>query len=234
MAETGAMDGNPWHNEEFVTAVKTVSPALPHLQPALVTFFAAEYALGGLIDESTTEERELAWMPPTNNVNKVLFQRQPQLTMLQYNAQAMYHHNNTQSFMKENFTKEAQNAEAADMNRTLEIVENNRKKQRETNKENKEKRVAKAKLIFNREEIMTLKSQKLTDHLAAFQAAGTPNLNELNSRSPVGEIRQGLQAAIDLYVEGTWAPKKGGGGPSHSGEEFDTPNKSQESEEGGD
>jgi len=67
---------------------------LPYLQPLLVAFckgaaetwkrFTSEFAPGGLIDEATVEEKDLAWMPPTNDVNEgalgsfwVLMRRQP-------------------------------------------------------------------------------------------------------------------------------------------------------------
>ena len=92
-------------------------------QPLLVAFFGgafetwkrftSEFAPGGLIDEATAEEKALAWMPATNDVNEgalgsfcVLMQHQPQLTLLQYNAQAMFYHNNTQAFMEKNFQDE--------------------------------------------------------------------------------------------------------------------------------
>ena len=57
-----------------------MAPDFPQLKPALVAFFkgaqetwkqfSSEYAPGGLIDEATEEEKDHAWMPPTNDVNK--------------------------------------------------------------------------------------------------------------------------------------------------------------------
>jgi hypothetical protein len=35
-----------------------------------ITHFTSEFAPGGLIDEATAEERELAWMPATNDENE--------------------------------------------------------------------------------------------------------------------------------------------------------------------
>ena len=32
--------------------------------------FTSEFAPGGLIDETTAEEKEVAWMPPTNDANE--------------------------------------------------------------------------------------------------------------------------------------------------------------------
>jgi hypothetical protein len=52
-------------------------------------------------------------MPPTNDVNEgalgafqVLMQCQPLLSELQYNAQAMFYHNNTKAFMDKYFGAE--------------------------------------------------------------------------------------------------------------------------------
>ena len=75
--------------------------------------FTSEFAPGGLIDEATVEEKEMAWMPRTNDVNegalgsfRGLMRRQPCLSLLQYNAQAMYFLNNTPAFMQSFFKDE--------------------------------------------------------------------------------------------------------------------------------
>ena len=65
-----------------------------------------DYGHGGLIDSPTAEEKELAWMSTTNEVNEgwlggwQLFER-PNLssTIEQYNNIAMFWKNNTQKFM---------------------------------------------------------------------------------------------------------------------------------------
>jgi len=74
--------------------------------------FTSEFAPGGLIDEAIVEERELAWMPATNDENegalgsfRQLMRKQPQLTLLSHNALAMFFHNNTQAFMAAKFTE---------------------------------------------------------------------------------------------------------------------------------
>ena len=120
--EMGAMDGQPWQAPAVFGAIQKMASQLPHLQQLLVTFcegaaetwkrFTSELAPGGLIDEATVEKKDLAWMPPTNDVNegalgsfRVLMRRQPQLTVLQYNAQAMFFHNNTQAFMDTKLTE---------------------------------------------------------------------------------------------------------------------------------
>ena len=103
--------------------LKKLAPEFPHLKRALVAFFGgaleswkrftSEYTPGGLIDEATQEEKDLAWMPTTNDVNegalgqfRVMIRRQPQLTLLQYNARTMFSHNNTAAFMDAMFSED--------------------------------------------------------------------------------------------------------------------------------
>ena len=91
------MDGEPWESPKVVAEIQRMAPKLPHLKPLLVAFFrggsetwkrfTSEFAPGGLIDEATAEEKALAWMPATNDVNEgalgsfcVLMRCQPQLT----------------------------------------------------------------------------------------------------------------------------------------------------------
>jgi hypothetical protein len=100
------LNGKQWQSQDVFDAIQKMACKLPHLIPVLVAFlkeacqtwkrFISEFAPGGLIDEATTEEKDKAWMPPTNNVNEgalgafcVLMCRQPQLSLLQYNAQAI-------------------------------------------------------------------------------------------------------------------------------------------------
>jgi len=69
------MDEKMWQTLATIVAVLNIAPSLPHLRPVLVAFltwkrFTSEFAPGGLIDEATTDERELAWMPLTNDVTE--------------------------------------------------------------------------------------------------------------------------------------------------------------------
>ena len=78
--ETGSMDGQPWKIPEAMEAIQKLAPGLPHLEKVLVAFFTganetwkrftSEFAPGGLIDDATAEERDRAWMPPTNDANE--------------------------------------------------------------------------------------------------------------------------------------------------------------------
>ena len=66
----GAMGGQEWQSPEAFTAIQKLAPSLPHLKPLLVAFFegaaqtwkcfTSEFAPGGLIDEATQQECDLA------------------------------------------------------------------------------------------------------------------------------------------------------------------------------
>ena len=240
--ESGSMDGQMWQAPKTIDAVQQLAPALPHLRPLLVAFFkgasvtwkrfTSEFAPGGLIDEATMEERELAWMPPTNDVNegalgsfRVLMRCQPHLTALQYNARAMFAHNDTQAFMERKFQPEdhkyirrlarKNEVRGLEQARKKAIVEHAQARvdkcigARTARKEKAAKvahRVAAVKLIFDKEQIKILKGDNLRDHLQAYQKAGAPNVQNMSPREAVARIRAGLHEAIDLYKSGQWKP----------------------------
>ncbi|KAF8205788.1 hypothetical protein K438DRAFT_1579294 [Mycena galopus ATCC 62051] len=121
--ETATLDGQPWHDPLAVEAVINLMPSLPHLTDITIAFFrgslttwirfSAEFAPGGLIDECSATERQLAWMPSTNDANegalgayRVAVRGKPSLTLHQYNSLAMYRRNDTQDFMDAVFTEE--------------------------------------------------------------------------------------------------------------------------------
>ena len=111
-----ALDGKPWHQAAVVMTVLGMKDSLPHLKELITAFFlgslatwerfTSEFAPGGLIDMSTVEERDLAWMPSTNDANegalgsfRVYLRAKPSTSMHQYNAQAVFRRNETQLFM---------------------------------------------------------------------------------------------------------------------------------------
>jgi len=117
---TGAMDAKEWERPDAVAIILQNVHELPHLSEVLVAFFngaletwkhfTTEFTPGGIIDEATDFEKDLAWMPPTNDVNEGMLGsfRQfmhfnPRATLHMYNAQAMYQRNDTQNFMDKNF-----------------------------------------------------------------------------------------------------------------------------------
>jgi hypothetical protein len=268
--EKGAMDGQKWQSSLIMSAIQAKMPELPHLKPLLVKFFqgaakgwkrfTSEFAPGGLIDEATLEEKDLAWLPTTNDVNegalgsfRVLMRRQPQLTVLHYNAQAMFHHNETQAFMDAKFNdpedfrflhSEARKLKGADKKRHLEIIQYNEAKIEQKQAASKKKKdkiarkaaeIAKIRLILDRNAVVKLAGEKLRDHFAAFKAAGAPNVQNMATREKVTEIRKALQQAVDLYNEGKWDPYNGSGDgdeeESDGGEVFNLADIEEDEEE---
>jgi hypothetical protein len=121
--ESATLDGLEWNNTHAMAAVFKLTPSLPHVKEVTLAFFqgslatwtrfSAEFAPGGIIDTCSAEEKELAWMPSTNDANegalgayRVAIQGKPSLTLHQYNSLAMYHRNDTQSFMDTVLTTE--------------------------------------------------------------------------------------------------------------------------------
>jgi len=78
--ENSALHGEKWHQPAAVAAVLKLSSELPDLLPVLVAFFGGamitwecfttEFAPRSPIDLASTEDKEWAWMPPTNDVNE--------------------------------------------------------------------------------------------------------------------------------------------------------------------
>ncbi|KAF8800549.1 hypothetical protein BYT27DRAFT_7245559 [Phlegmacium glaucopus] len=220
----GTFDGTPWHSQEVIDKINKLAPDFPHLKPALVAFctgalvtwkhFTSEFAPGGLIDEATQEERELAWMPSTNDINEgalgsfhVLMRRQPQLTLLQYNAQTMFFWNNTGAFMNEieRDTSEKEHLEDIVQHTEEKIAKKVAAKTKRTKRAVQvADRISKVALIFKEDEIDKLKGEKLKDHFQAFKKAGAPNLGTINSKSKVAEKREAIKAAIRSYNKGEW------------------------------
>ncbi|KAE9404036.1 hypothetical protein BT96DRAFT_814085, partial [Gymnopus androsaceus JB14] len=105
-----------WEDPEAMGAVFKLAPVLLHLRDITVAFFrgslsiwtrfSSEFAPAGLIDLATAEEKYLAWMPATNDVNegllgcyRVTMQGKPTLMLHQFNALVMYQRNDTLAFM---------------------------------------------------------------------------------------------------------------------------------------
>ncbi|TFK17392.1 hypothetical protein FA15DRAFT_710848 [Coprinopsis marcescibilis] len=146
---TATADGQPWQSEETINKIQELAPTLPNLKALFLaglqgteetwSHFISEFAPGGLIDEATQEEHDLAWLAPTNDVNEgalgsfcLMMQRQPQLSLLGYNSQRMYFHNETAEFMQKFFVeledhlflhKAAQEAMGEDKKRKAAIIQ---------------------------------------------------------------------------------------------------------------
>lgn len=236
--KTGTLDGKMWNRPGAVAAVLEIAPTLPYLEGALLEFFkgalegwkrfTSEFAEGGLIDTSTATERDLAWMPPTNDANegilgtyRVFMRNKPSTSLHQFNAQAMFHRNDTALFMDEEFTpddhayirKAAREADGSGLERQRRkvIIEHGEKEvelKREKDKARAEKdaakvtRVSKVVLILDRTKVADLKGKALHDQYDAFQAAGGP-VPKVKPKT-VGPKKKAIEAMIDALDAGTW------------------------------
>ncbi|TEB40245.1 hypothetical protein FA13DRAFT_1751250 [Coprinellus micaceus] len=228
-----------WQRPDFIRVVHSMAPTLPHLSSLLRAFFSgagktwehftSEFAPGGLIDEASLEEKELAWMLPTNDINEgalgsfhVMMRRQPQLSLSVQNAQAMYFCNETQAFMKQCFVgpedlqllrSMAWESTGEDQKREQEIIEHSHQRMAEkeaTRKKRQQKRQEKdlwleaLELVLDETKVPGLKGEALKDMLDKFKAVGAPDLGNVNRRSKVGAIHEALIVAIEKYNNGTW------------------------------
>ena len=68
-------------------------------------------------------------------------------------------------------------------------------------------RISQTKLEFDKEKIKKTKGAELRDLVAAFKIAGAPNLDGINSKSKVPELKSVLCDTIDLFNSGEWQLK---------------------------
>jgi hypothetical protein len=77
---TGALDGLKWESPGAVAAILAMKENLPHLSAIISDFFlnalktwrrfTTEFTPDGIIDGATDYEKELAWVPATNDANE--------------------------------------------------------------------------------------------------------------------------------------------------------------------
>jgi hypothetical protein len=121
--DLGTLDGEEWQNPAVMKLIYGMLPDLPNLKPLLVAFFkgtaetwerfTSEFAPGGVIDLATADQRAKAWIPATNDIcegalgsYRLYHRNKPTASSLVYNAQARYHKNNTEEFMRKEFKPE--------------------------------------------------------------------------------------------------------------------------------
>lgn len=236
--EVGTVDQQPWRSKEVVEEINKLAPEFPHLKGALVAFFrgaleswkrfTSEYTPGGLIDEATQEEKDLAWMPTTNDMNegalgqfRVMMRRQPQLTLLQYNARTMFSRNKTAEFMAAMFSEDthkyvrelARVTDTSEKERKRQIVKHAEekiavkvaaRKKREARAQETATRIAQVKLEFDKSKIQAKIGKDLKDLVKAFKNAGAPNLSKIKSNTRVPDLKIALFTTIDLFNKGEW------------------------------
>ena len=267
---TGAMDGKCWESPEAVKAILKIAPELAHLSDVLVTFFqgaletwkcfTSEFTPGGMIDEATDLEKDLAWMPPTNDLNegllgsyRVFMRSKTRTTLHQFNAQAMYQRNKTQTFVEKNFNHEdhkyvmqkAREIDASGLEKKRQQkliqyqqqqVEEKRQKTQKKKNEAAEKatRLEKVKLILDKDIAGSLRGKKLQEQVDAFYLYGA----KMPLRKDIHLVEQkkiALQAAIDCFNAGNWIPKialaDGSSSAEEDAEDDDIANLEEDEEE---
>ena len=233
---TGSLDGSEWQNPAVIKKVHTLQ--LLYLKDLLVAFFkgskdtwerfTSEFAPGGLIDEATAEEKELAWMPATNDENegslgsfRRLMRQQPQLTLLGHNAMAMFFKNDTESFMAAKFTEKEDYQFLHKLGRESQGLEKERKKElvkfrderqakktarqeaRQKKAQENAARIAGIAIILDKRIVSALKGNALNDQIRVFQKAGAPNLEQKLPKK-ADDKRKALESAVEMYEKGEW------------------------------
>jgi len=248
---TASLGEDEWQHPNIFKSITDL--ALPHLEELLVAFFTgadetwtrftSEFVPGGLIDAATTEERELAWMPATNDENegalgsfRKLIRQQPQLTMQGYNGLSMFFRNNTQLFMEAKFTtdedhkflhklaRETESGEQAWRKAVVDhcddkqhrLIEKRKKKEKKA-QENTE-RIAGIDIILDKALVSNLKGNHLLDQIKIFKEAGAPNLQSAIPKY-ANDKRKALVDAVELYERGEWITDRAEDWESE-GEEF--------------
>jgi hypothetical protein len=231
----GAMDGKPWENPEVMDVIYALVTFLPYIQPVLVAFFkgalkawkrfTAEFQEGGLIDCTTAEEKEKAWMPPTNDVNegalgalRLHLRKKPNTTMHQYNALAMFKFNDTAVFVHAVFNEEdhmyvrqmARNMDSSHLEaqrkaalisfKDKQMMERREKAAQKAQQKNEEEiRLAKIKHVESVEEVTTsMTAAQLKDNLEIYRrlVEGIPLKSHLRTKA---EMIEALKDAIKRY-----------------------------------
>jgi hypothetical protein len=252
---TGALDGLKWERPGAVAAILAMKENLPHLSAVISAFFSGaletwkrfttEFTPGGIIDGATDCEKELAWVPATNDANESIlgvlrqFMRyHPNASLALFNAQMKYQRNGTQEW-EEKYVEDddykyvmnrvrAEESTGADKNRKKKLIlaqigkvgrERAARKKAQRKKKERNARIAKVALIFDKDVIDGLKGQKLTDQIAAFALAGAP-LPRAKDRKIADDKRKAIKKVIDKFKSGDWSLK----GPQEeesSTEEYD-------------
>ncbi|KAF9233214.1 hypothetical protein BU15DRAFT_54211 [Melanogaster broomeanus] len=117
---SATLDGTPFERPEVIYVVQSLvqdKTHFPHIRPLFAAYlegaletverFSAEFAPGGAIAKSTGEQRKMARMNTTNDVNegalgtlRVAMRRAPQMSLAHFNARTRYKRNRTGTYIK--------------------------------------------------------------------------------------------------------------------------------------
>ena len=233
--KNGALHGEKWHQPAAVAAVLKLSSELPYLLPVLVAFFGGamitwerfttEFAPGSPIDLASAEDKERAWMPPTNDVNegalgsyRLYIRKKPTTTIEQYNALTMFNFNNTEDFMTKCFTPEdhkfiREEARAAEHNKGEKKIREElrlhaaakadaaRQKATDTAAKLAKKvaDLAAVERIEDEEVIKGMSKPGLKNQLQLYRQLGVPDIPKISSIPNKPEMYSALLAAVQWY-----------------------------------
>ncbi|KAJ7050588.1 hypothetical protein C8F01DRAFT_1092374 [Mycena amicta] len=215
--EKSTFDGHKFDNPSVIEKIKVLIPTLP----------SSEFAQGGIIDGLTTEEREQAWLPATNDHNegalgwmRVTLRRRPRLTVHQMNARFLYERNETHAWMEKNLTEEDDKylrtlarryqQSRPDLKRRQELYladETNVAAKRQKIADTKRKEAEKidalydVQLVFAKDDVLKLNVGKIKEQLAVWRKwdKDVGKVGELSGTGPEGQKQRqiALLAAIE-------------------------------------
>lgn len=192
--------------------------------------FTAEFAEGGLIDGTSADEKEAAFMPTTNDANegglagmRLDKRSTPNATTQDYNGRAMFSRNNTQAYMDANFepvdhlfvmhenwkfdSSGATKKKAKSLREyNAKVVETRRAKQcvLDQKKSYAAAHVASITIETDKSKLAGYSKPKLEDQLAAHRQFDTsyPKLIPVKSKLKTNSMRlEHLLVAVDRYVQ---------------------------------
>ncbi|KZP18568.1 hypothetical protein FIBSPDRAFT_956161 [Athelia psychrophila] len=201
---TAAADSMEWDNPQVVEIILADISLFPHLEDLTVAFFCGalqtwrrfttEFTPGGMIDEATDVEKELAWLPPTNDLNegalgsfRQFMRFNPSTTLLMFNSRTMFECNDTQAFIDAKFSTEDHrlimkitrevDGSGHEQKRKTKFIEHSQHKNQEkkdkaddTRRKQQEQRahIAGVELIFDEIKIQGLKGKALGEQVEAY------------------------------------------------------------------
>ncbi|OCB89314.1 hypothetical protein A7U60_g3514 [Sanghuangporus baumii] len=232
------LDGNKsWNRPDAIEAIQKLitEKRLPKLEELFVAFlkgalstwerFSSEFNDDGTIAALTEAEKELAWMPATNDANegalgsfRVFHRKNPSGTVDLFNALFRYRRNNTEEFIEQKLTSEEdqkflrkqaqiEDSEGRDRKRRREIEDEREgdyaaKRQkcemRKQRKEENDARIDAVELQFNRNAIEEMTVVQLKDQLAKVRKM-RPNLPVPKAKEmpKKDDIKRALQSLLD-------------------------------------
>ncbi|KAL5528602.1 hypothetical protein ACEPAF_7738 [Sanghuangporus sanghuang] len=208
--QSAILNGNEyWNRPDTIKAIQILitDGRLPHLEGLFKAFlsgslavwkrFSSEFSEDGMIVELTEQEKDLAWMPTTNDANegalgsyREFARKNPNGTVQLFNALFRYRRNNTENFIQKVLTGEEEqkflrkrqredDVQRPDRKRRKEVVDERRceaatKKQKyelsESRRKEREERVRRTEVELDCNVIEQMTVARLDQQLAKFKS----------------------------------------------------------------